>query len=267
MQPSEYAKLAAFENGYWWHVGRRSIVARQIENLNRERGYLHILNVGSGTGGTVQILAKHGKVLNIDQSAEAVRLMQENGFEAYQMDGKRTPLGDGQFHLVAALDVLEHIQEDAVALQEWRRVLKPGGHVVLTVPAYQWLWSGHDVSLGHCRRYTARQLRQIVRDAGFEVSKCSYAITFSFFLIVAFRFYQKLFRPDAQTSSYVKLPAILNSFFIALLRIEAFLLANFRFPFGTSILVIGRKPVAAKIQEPVQTPTIKADSVAASASQ
>src|SRR4051794_25053802 len=149
MELTEYAKLAAFENRYWWHVGRRSIVARQIARLHRERHDLHILNVGSGTGGTVGILTKYGKGLHIDQSEEAVRLIQENGYEALQMDGTNTPLESEQFDLVAALDVLEHIQKDESALQEWGRLLKPGGYVLLTVPAYQWLWSGHDVSLGH----------------------------------------------------------------------------------------------------------------------
>src|SRR5882724_6383226 len=105
MELTEYAKLAAFENKYWWHVGRRSIVARQIVKLHRERHDLHILNVGSGTGGTVEILAEHGKVLNIDQSGEAVRLMRESGYEALQMDGANTPLENEQFDLVAALDV------------------------------------------------------------------------------------------------------------------------------------------------------------------
>ena len=244
MELSEYAKLAAFENKYWWHVGRRSIVARQIAKLHRERHDLHILNVGSGTGGTVEVLAEHGKVLNIDQSGEAVRLMQESGYEALQMDGANTSLKNEQFDLVAALDVLEHIEQDESALREWGRLLKPGGYLLLTVPAYQWLWSGHDVSLGHFRRYTASGLEERVRAAGFAVCKRSYAITFSFPLIVAFRVLQKLLRPEIQKSSYVGLPAILNSLFIRLLRVESYLLEALNLPFGTSVLVIARKPAA-----------------------
>jgi SAM-dependent methyltransferase len=255
MESSEYAKLAAFENKYWWHVGRRSIVARQIAKLNRQQHQLNILNVGSGTGGTVELLAKHGKVLNIDRSEEAVRLMQQSGYEAFQMDGANPPLENDQFDLVAALDVLEHIQEDETALQEWRRLLKPGGYVLLTVPAYQWLWSGHDVSLGHFRRYSASQLEKLVRAAGLEMCKRSYAITFSFPLIVTFRLLQKLLRPAVPKSSYVELPAIINSLFIGILRIESFFLGAFNFPFGTSVLVVARKPAAASVQRP--TPVLQ----------
>ena len=267
MELSEYAKLAAFENKYWWHVGRRSIVARQIARFCCERRDLHILNVGSGTGGTVEILAEHGKVLNIDHSGEAVRLMQENGYEALQMDGANTPLENEQFDLVAALDVLEHIQEDESALQEWGRLLKPGGYVLLTVPAYQWLWSGHDVSLGHFRRYTASGLEEVVRAAGFEMCKRSYAITFSFPLIVAFRLVQKLLRPKIQKSSYVQLPAILNSLFIRLLRVESFLLEIFNLPFGTSVLVIARKPAAAHVPRQTQILQIQPRTYAAAQGQ
>ena len=246
MEPSEYANLATFENHYWWHVGRRSIVGRQLAMLNKNHRSLRILNVGSGTGGTVQVLADHGSVLNVDRSEEAVRLMRQNGYAASQMDGRRMPLPDGQFDLVAALDVLEHIQEDDAALEEWTRLLKAGGHVLLTVPAYQWLWSGHDASLGHCRRYAAKGLQKLVRDAGLEVRKCSYAITFSFVPIVSFRFLQKLFRPRVHKSSYVELPEFLNSFFIRLLKVEAFLLEKCSFPFGTSILIVARKPAASR---------------------
>ncbi len=246
MESSEYINLAAFENHYWWHVGRRSIVSKQLAMLNEDHHALRILNVGSGTGGTVQLLADHGTVLNVDRSEEAVRLMRQSGYQASQMDGRRMPLPDAQFDLVAALDVLEHIPEDDVALKEWTRLLKAGGHVLLTVPAYQWLWSGHDMSLGHCRRYAAKGLQKLVRDAGLEVCKCSYAITFSFVPIVGFRFLQKLFQPRVQKSSYVELPEFLNSFFIRLLKFEALLLEKFSFPFGTSILIVARKPVIAK---------------------
>jgi len=246
MERSEYAKLAAFEERYWWHVGRRSIVSRQIANLNRAKRKLRILNVGGGTGGTVDLLTEHGSVLNIDQSEEAVCRLLRSGYQALQMDGKHTSLRDEQFDLITGLDVLEHIEEDRLALQEWHRLLKPGGHLLVTVPAYQWLWSGHDVSLGHRRRYTARRLQRKVYAAGFEACKCTYAITFTFPLIVFFRVYQKLFCPAVQKSSYIELPQIVNSFFISLLRAEAFLLQKCKFPFGTSVLLIASKPIATK---------------------
>ncbi len=248
MNSSEYAKLAAFEETYWWHVGRRSIVSRQLARLNKNFRSPQILNVGGGTGGTVRLLTEHGHVLNIDQSEEAVDRLRRNGYEAFCMDGKRTSFRNEQFDLLTALDVLEHIEEDADALAEWHRVLKPGGHLLLTVPAYQWLWSGHDVSLGHFRRYTACQLRQRVEQAGFQVQKCTYAIVFSFPLIAAFRLYQKLFRPYVQASSYIELPNGLNAFFILLLRMEGFLLQRCKFPFGTSVLLIAHK-VGAKKRE------------------
>jgi hypothetical protein len=126
---------------------------------------------------------------------------------------------------------------------------------LLTVPAYQWLWSGHDVSLGHFRRYTSRHLRARVKAAGFNVPKCSYAIMVSFPLIVAFRLYQRLFQPKKQASSYVELPNGLNRFFINLLRMEAVILERVNFPFGTSILLIAQKQLAGKCE--AQAPTVE----------
>jgi len=239
MELTEYAKLAAFENKYWWHVGRRSIVARQIVKLHRERHDLHILNVGSGTGGTVEILAEHGKVLNIDQSGEAVRLMRESGYEALQMDGANTPLENEQFDLVAALDVLEHIQEDKSALQEWGRLLKPGGYVLLTVPAYQWLWSGHDVFLEHKRRYRLGEIEAALRDAGLSIVKGAYYFGLVFPLAAAVRLAARgAIEPK---SSLKKHGGLTNGLLTAICAAELPLFPINRLA-GLSVFVLAKKP-------------------------
>ena len=245
MNPIEYATLAEVEESYWWHIGRRSILSGQIKELFSGRRDLTILNVGSGTGGTVSLFSDYGTVLNVDRSSEAVVYMRRKGYEALQLDATKLPFEDEHFDLIAALDVLEHIEDDGLALAEWGRLLRPGGCLVLTVPAYQWLWSGHDESLNHFRRYTAPDLRKLADETALEVHKCSYAITFSFPMVVAFRFLQKLLRPRVQRSSYVILPRWLNAFFITLLRMEAVLLRICDFPFGTSVLMVLSKPLIA----------------------
>jgi SAM-dependent methyltransferase len=228
--------MSHFEDFYWWHVGRRYIVREQLRNL----GIAHqsILNIGCGTGGLVEVLEQFGEVFNADISKEALEFCREKGIKNLSQvtDGK-LKFPDHCFDVIVATDVLEHIDEEESALKEWRRVLKPSGTLLLTVPAYQWLWSAHDDALCHKRRYTAAGLHMRMHRAQFKVSKRSYCIVFSFPLIVAYRLYASIAKRSEAESSYVVLPSIINSLFVFLLYLEARLTRYINFPFGTSILM------------------------------
>lgn len=243
MHDHEYEKLAAMEDFYWWHVGRKSIIKRQIKKAGfplEKRG--RILNVGCGTGGTVGLLQEFGDVFNVDTSDAAIEFSKNRGIErVMKIDGVQLPFENESFDAVVGLDVLEHIADDKGAIAEWSRVLKKGGVLLVTAPAYQWLWSEHDESLHHYRRYTAGRLANLVD--GLTVLKKSYIIVFSFFMIVAYRFLRKIFpgSPQKPKTSYVLLPATLNALLIALLRCEGFFAQWLSFPFGTSILLIAKK--------------------------
>ena len=246
MRTEEYQRIHDLEETYWWHVGRKSVVRSILNKLTKSDPRLKILNVGSGTGGTIPLLREFGKVTNLDPSLEAIQYCVQKGYRGVVRSlGENLPFKKESFDLVVALDVLEHIEDDEAALDEWMRVLKPGGRMFLTVPAYQWLWSSHDESLHHFRRYTASGLHKLMNMVGAKVVERSYAIVFSFPLILAYRFLTSVLplkRSSKPRSSYVILPKIFNSLLVQLLRVEALVLRVMNFPFGTSVAMAAQKP-------------------------
>jgi SAM-dependent methyltransferase len=245
MDVAEYTRMEQLERDHWWHVGRLEILRRE---LSRRLSGGHdreptILNVGCGTGGTIRMLESFGQVLNVDVSDEAIALSRSHGFQAEKVTDHRLPYPDGSIDVVAALDVLEHIEDDQAALQEWARVLRPGGFVLLTVPAYQWLWSDHDVALHHHRRYLRRQIARMSDQAGLRVGKLSYAIVFSLPLVVGFRLLNRMRgTAGAGKSNYVAVPTWINRLFVGMLQLEARAHRMLRFPAGSSVLAVLRKP-------------------------
>jgi len=257
MQPLEYTRLAEFEDTYWWHIGRGHIIAEQLARFLGERTGTQILNVGSGTGGTVPLLERFGSVLNVDVAEEAVEACRRRGIRnVMKVEGIHLPFHEELFDLVTALDVLEHIENDAEALTEWHRLLKPDGKLLLTVPAYQWLWSEHDESLHHYRRYTASSLHGLLNRVGFRIIKKTYAICFSFPLIVGYRLLRSVLPWRRSCPSYVIVPRPVNSFLVALLSLEARLLRFLNIPFGTSVLMIAEKAPCPTIA--YEYPTVQA---------
>lgn len=238
MKIDEYARMAQNEKEYWWHIGRLKIIETELRRFCGNRTDLRILNVGCGTGGTIATLEKFGTVDNVDVSDQAIKFMKKNAKrKVTKVTGIKLPFKSGAYDLVVAFDVLEHIKNDIGALKEWKRVLNKQGAVILTVPAYQWLWSEHDVSLEHYRRYTTKTIRNRAVDSGLHVMRASYAILFSMPLVIGFRWIHKIRRTtiDAE-SSYVDVPKWVNTLFSRLLFIEAWLHRYMRFYTGTSVI-------------------------------
>lgn len=243
MNVTEYQRMEHYEKTYWWHLGRLRIIEKEITRQFNGRNDLKILNIGCGTGGTVKMLEKFGRVENVDVSDEAIQFMKQNGFKhLHKVKGLKLPFKDNHFDMVGAFDVLEHIEKDKDALKEWYRVLKPGGKLILTVPAHQWLWSGHDVSLHHFRRYSRKELKNKFVFAGYAVQKASYAIVFSLPMVTGFRLVNKIKgdKVDSETS-YVALPNFINKLFTKFLYAEAAGHAIISYPFGTSLIAVGKK--------------------------
>jgi len=237
MKKTEYSRMAHHERTYWWHLGRLKIINTYIANHASGKKNMKILNVGCGTGGTLNMLEKFGTVENVDVSDEAIAFMKKSGYKVKKVEGIKLPYKDNTFDLVGAFDVLEHIEHDEDALKEWLRVLKPGGFVVMTIPAHQWLWSDHDVSLHHFRRYTTKEVKNKAKNAGLHPKRVSYAIAFSVPLIIGFRVMNKLLnrKVDSETS-YVPVPKFVNSFFTNLLSVEAASHKVIKLPIGTSVI-------------------------------
>jgi ubiquinone/menaquinone biosynthesis C-methylase UbiE len=235
--------MADREQTYWWHLGRLKIIQTYVEKAKKDKKKFKIMNVGCGTGGTINMLERYGSVDNVDVSDEAIKFMKKCGYTRLtKVDDIKLPFNDKTYDMVGAFDVLEHIDKQVAALREWSRVLKDDGAIVVTVPAYQWLWTEHDVSLHHYRRYTTKRLAAAAAEAGLVPQKKSYAIVFSLPLVVGFRYLNKLLgRKNDSETSYVDVPNWINSFFSQLLYVEAKIHNTISLPVGTSVVGIFRK--------------------------
>lgn len=243
MEKSEYARMAEHEQNYWWHVGRLEIIQTYMKHASRNKSNSTILNIGCGTGGTIGMLEKFGRVDNVDASDDAIAFVKKLGYrDITKVEDIDLPFQDESYDVVGAFDVLEHIEDHKSALIEWKRVLKDDGAIIITVPAYEWLWSEHDVSLHHRRRYTVKSLMTVAAEAGLRPERKSYAISFSLPLVAGFRYANKfLNRKTHRETSYVPIPQAINKLFTALLRGEAKLHNTVSLPAGTSVITILRK--------------------------
>ncbi len=243
MKKSEYTRMAEREKSYWWHIGRLKIIQSYVQKGTKGKKDIALLNVGCGTGGTIDMLEEFGTVDNVDVSDDAINFMKQSGYTRLtKVDDIKLPFKAKTYDVVGAFDVLEHIEDHVGALKEWKRVLKDDGAIVITVPAYQWLWSDHDVSLYHKRRYTTKLIAETAKHAGLRVERKSYAVVFSLPLVVSFRFLNKaLGRKTTSETSYVDVPAWVNKLFAGMLSTEAKAHKFMTFPAGTSVVTILRK--------------------------
>jgi len=246
MNISEYEEMYRVESFYWWFVARRRLLESLVKSLAGELKSPKILDVGCGTGINFSVLTKYGETFSSDASAEALSFSQSRGTEGLvRTPVESLPFVSSSFDLVTALDVLEHIDDDLEAIDELFRVTREGGVLVITVPAYGFLWSEHDEALHHRRRYAASELRNKLTNGGFEVERITYYITFLFFPILFMRFMQSLSKKSIHAkTSHVILPGWLNSLLIAILGFERVLLQWMNFPFGVSLVCLARKPAA-----------------------
>jgi SAM-dependent methyltransferase len=242
MKSSLTAAEHGLEESYWWFVGRRAIIDSVLRRS--VSGCRVAVDVGCGTGRNMAILAQFAdRVAGVDRSLAALSIAVSRGLAAGCVDGDSLPLANESVDLLTAFDVLEHMDDDVRALEEFNRVLRPGGLLLVTVPAYRFLWSEHDEALMHRRRYVASELHMKLNRTGYEVVFRSYAVFFVFFPILFYRLFRGLFPKDAMSpkASHVMLPPLLNSLFTWMLRIEAFLIRFIRLPWGTSIVMLAQK--------------------------
>jgi SAM-dependent methyltransferase len=244
METYLYEALYSHEESYWWSVSRRNMVVDLWKRFRYGKAEDYsILDVGCGTGAMLNILGKFGEAYGADSSEVAIKHCKDRDIRRTVVaDATNIPFGDEEFGFITALDVLEHIDDDVAALREVYRVCSPGGSLLLTVPAFEFLWSSRDERLGHKRRYDLSEIMRKTEAVGFQVAKASY-INLSYFLPLYLVIKVKwLLNRDVRTD-IAEVPSVLNRFLIWILSLETALLRRTSFPFGVSILCMAHRPV------------------------
>lgn len=241
MEIGAYKEMAKTEVNHWFWIGRRSIIKRNIKNLSNSE--MKILEVGSGTGGNFAMLHDFGKLTAVEMEPIAREIANERFPHQKVLDGAlpnniKVPLD--YFDLICMFDVLEHIEESEDALKTVYKHLKTNGHIIITVPAYNWMWSEWDDLHHHKRRYTRKLLLKELQKAGFTVNKLSHFNTILFPLIFIARSLIKILGLKGDSGHGIP-PNPINSMLAFLLQIEGFTLDYLSLPFGVSILAVAKK--------------------------
>src|ERR1044072_1180285 len=204
MMEHTYPILFNVEQSHWWHIGRRRIIAGFVEEIWR------------------QVTDRPPRILDVGCCT-----------------GEYLPYDDGTFDLVTALDVVEHMDDDLAGLKEMRRVLRPGGRVLLFVPTFMFLWGLQDDVSNHRRRYRLSELRRVLEQAGFEIERTTYANITFFFPILLVRQLMKITGVKAESENNINVSAM-NGVLGSVFGAESWFLKRMNLPFGVSGLCVAR---------------------------
>ena len=242
MEPDEYARIAAAEDDHWWYRSARGLITDLLAPwLGTDQT---ILDAGCGPGGNGAWLAEHGRVVGIDLASEALRLVHERrpDLAAVQANITELPFPDAAFDLVVEITVAYCVPDDASAVGELSRVLRPGGAVALMEPAFPSLRRAHDKTVHGVRRYRRRGLAALAEAAGLRVERATYAYSVLALPALGLALADRVLdRPAARTGSDVE-KRWLDTAFASLAKVERRWLARHAVPFGTSALVVATRP-------------------------
>jgi SAM-dependent methyltransferase len=227
------------EREHWWFVGRREILFDALKKFAKPDA--KILDVGCNSGVAVGILQERGyDAYGTDLDEGAIAAGTARGIKNLKVaTGNRQPFDDATFDVVLALDVIEHIDDDHAAVREMKRVLKPGGIMIIKVPAFKFLWGLQDEVAHHKRRYTKESLAHVLTSEGLELKRTTYFNTFLFMPITAVRMLQKLIPPKRASDFELNNPTI-NKILTKVFTAESRMLRTMNMPFGISVLAIAK---------------------------
>ncbi len=246
MNTAEFDRMFAVEETHWWYRGRRELVRSGLLRFAPPQRPLEILDLASATGMSFRFLADFGRIRGIDISDETIRLCRQRGItRLVKGDAMALPFAQGSFDVVLALDAFEHFDDDIAAMAETFRVLRPGGVLIATVPAFMSLWSPHDDAYQHRRRYRRGQFRGRLTGVGYVAERVSYSSMTLFLPVFALRRWRRLAGGDAHaaTSDFaVPMPAPVEALAGAITATEIALEKRVNLPFGVSLFAVLRKP-------------------------
>lgn len=245
MKPEEYPRMAEAEGRQWWYVGMRAITAALLDRHARPAtdARPNLLDAGCGTGENLAQLGAGHDTVGVDLSPAATAFCGARGQRVVRGSVLSLPFRDRGFDRVTSFDVLYHrwVADDAAAVRELARVLRPGGVLLVRVPALKMLWGAHDAAVFSRHRYTASELRTLFAAAGLVDVRTTYANTVLFPLLLLRRGLDRLTGREGSDVGF--LPAPLEWLFTRALRLEAALIGlGLRLPVGASVFAVGRKP-------------------------
>jgi SAM-dependent methyltransferase len=242
MERVVFDRMAELDQDHWWFVARRRILDALIRRVIRPPQGARVLEVGCGTGHNLAMLSRYGKLqaCELDKCARAVatkrlgrqvRIARLPDLTMFQRNG---------YDLIALLDVLEHVPDDLASLRAIHMRLKPGGALLMTVPAHAWMWSAHDAAHHHYRRYSKKRLKELFLRSGLEIQLLSYFNTLLFPPIAAARIIGKMTGRDSADDRLPSDPV--NALLKAVFGFEAALVGRLPMPFGVSLVAVVRRP-------------------------
>jgi SAM-dependent methyltransferase len=245
MEPREYEIMYRVEEHHWWYRGMEVITRALLERRIRPSARLKILDAGCGTGGAMTTyLAEYGDVTGVDVSLQALNFCRRRkASRLARASVLHLPFAQNSFELVTSFDVLyeQAVMSDLSALREFARVLAAGGWLLMRLPAYDWLRGRHDEQVHTRQRYTMKQVKDRLKQAGLTVEHLSYANTLLFPLAAVKRLGERVL-PRKENNSDLSLNAgSLAPLFRVLLSSEARLVAGRGLPFGLSVFAVARK--------------------------
>jgi SAM-dependent methyltransferase len=243
VKAAEYRRMFEAEERQWWYAGQREVARALLEPFSRRSGGWRLLDAGCGTGYNLLALASLGEPLGVDLSSDAIRFCRERGVRVARAGLLALPFAAASFDAVTSFDVIYHawVEDDGAAVAEMARVLRPGGLLLVRVPALEALRGAHDAEVLTRRRYTRPELERLLRGAGLELVRSTYANSLLLPLLYARRTLDRLLAREGSDVGF--LPAPLERLFRAAFGVEAALVRRgLALPLGASVLALARKP-------------------------